>query len=131
MSRVFKDQKHVNMPKRDGATTGPSKIKKSFGPNADFRKVKSLSDWLYLKYDMSYKTFMRKSKNRKDALRAEYFEDTGRTPDQSNRPKHRDWDDDFNDYDEEWIHEDVLSHFYDIGVPISEDGTPLGIGWDD
>ena len=128
MSRVFKDQKHVNMPKRDGATTGPSKIEKSFGPNADFTKVKSLSDWLHLKYGMSYKQFRGKTKNRKDALRAEYFEDTGRVPGQTNKTNCYDWDE---DDDGEWTYEDAVEHLASIGVPISEDGTPLGIGWDD
>lgn len=125
MSRVFKDQKHVNMPKRDRLTTGSSKVEKSFGPNADYTKVKTLSDWLYLKYGMSYKSFTRKAKNRKDTLRAEYAEDTGRVPGHSNESANRNWD------DNEWTHEDVLDHFANIGVPISEDGTPLGIGWDD
>lgn len=42
-------------------------------------KATTLSSWLFLKYDMSYKTFARKSKAKKDELRQEYVNETGNT----------------------------------------------------
>ena len=50
------------------------------GEHPNFTKAETLSSWLFLKYDMTYKTFQGKSKKRRDALRAEYEEDTGRIP---------------------------------------------------
>ena len=44
----------------------------------DYHKAGTLSAWLFMKYDMSYKAFQNKSKARKDALREEYKVDTGR-----------------------------------------------------
>lgn len=41
-------------------------------------KATTLRSWLFVKYDMSYNTFTRKSKVRKDALRKEYEKETGR-----------------------------------------------------
>jgi hypothetical protein len=55
-------------------------------------KVRTFSEWRKLKYGISTKAFHRKSKKRKEELRAEYHEDTGYIA-----PRHavpHDWDED-------------------------------------
>jgi hypothetical protein len=77
MSRVFVGQKHINLPKLDSTITSSSKIKQYFGSNTDFTKATSFKKWLLMKYGIAYKQFNHKSRNKKNALRAEYFNDTG------------------------------------------------------
>ena len=116
MSRVRKPgNKFVNAVKYDSSVTGPSKITRIHSENEDFHKASSLSSWLFMKYDMSYKTYRNKSKARRDELREEYSEDTG--ADIRTREE-RDWD-------------DAMMLLADCGAPFAPDGTPLGIGWDD
>lgn len=120
MSRVHSDQKFVNMPKHDSSVTGPSKMVRIHCEGEDYHKAETLSSWLFMKYDMSYKTYSRKSKNRRAELRKEYMQDT------SNRdPKNIALPND--DFDEA----DAMALLAEIGVPFSPDGTPIGIGWDD
>ena len=76
MSRVFNWQKYVNMPTRDVSITGPSKIKRMCGTNANCKKACSLTSWLFLKYEMTYDQYRKKSKTKRDALRQEYLDDT-------------------------------------------------------
>ena len=87
MSRVHQNQKFMNTNTYPSHVTGSSKIVRIKGENPDPTKAKSLVDWLFLKYDMTYKAFCRKSKGRKDELRAEYTSDTGRiiTPNSSHK----------------------------------------------
>lgn len=73
MSRVRADCKYMNTCK---ASVRASKVTRIHSPNEDYHKAKTLSSWLFMKYDMKYSTFMSKSKARKDYLRAEYEEDT-------------------------------------------------------
>lgn len=55
MSRVRKPgNKYMNTNKYPSSVTGPSKMVRIKGPNADYTKASSLTDWLFLKYDMSY-----------------------------------------------------------------------------
>ena len=51
---------------------------RSKGPNPDYRKAVTLSLWLFLKYDMSYKIYRGKSVKRRKELRMEFEKDTGR-----------------------------------------------------
>ena len=78
MSRVHRPkQKYMNTATYSSDVTGPSKVVRMKGENPNFRKAMTLSSWLFLKYDMSYKTFRNKSKAKRDELRAEYEKDTG------------------------------------------------------
>ena len=77
MSRVRKPGKFVNENHYDSSVYGPSKMVRIHCENEDYHKSSTLSQWLFVKYDMSYKTYARKSKNRKDELRAEFEADTG------------------------------------------------------
>lgn len=55
------------------------------------KKAKSMDEWLAMKYGMSKKGWKRKSHSRKEALRAEYTQDTGRV---APTPEHPiPWDD--------------------------------------
>lgn len=77
MSRVHGHNKFMNITRYDSSVTGPSKMVRIHSPNEDYHKASSLSSWLFMKYDMSYKTYRNKAKARKDELRAEYNADTG------------------------------------------------------
>ena len=76
MSRVKHGQKYMNTPKNEGEQN-PSKITRMRGDNTDYRKAGTLSSWLFLKYSMKYSPFKNKSNARKQALREEYYKDTG------------------------------------------------------
>lgn len=94
MSRVRKPGgKYMNTPHYDSSVYGPSKLERIHHEGEDYHKAATLSYWLFAKYDMSYKTFRNKSKNRRDELRKEFEEDTGRSimdnenlPNKGNRP---------------------------------------------
>lgn len=78
MSRVKKPgNKFMNTTKYDSSVTGPSKMVRIHTDNEDYHKSRTLSSWLFIKYDMSYKTFRNKSKKRREELRAEFEADTG------------------------------------------------------
>ncbi len=83
MSRVMKPNKFVNSCRYDSSITNPSKVTRIKGKNPDYSKARSLTDWLFLKYDMSYKSYRNKSKGRRDQLRSEYAFDT--------RENHKAW----------------------------------------
>ena len=132
MSRVIKPgNKYMNTTKYDSSVTGPSKMIRIHSEGEDYHKAKTIAQWLFVKYDMSYKTYRNKSKNRRDELRAEFEADTG--VDLKEREKQRILNHlnncDFGDYDAEY--ENAMELLASIGVPFSPDGTPLGIGWDD
>lgn len=78
MSRVHGHNKFMNATRYDSSVTGPSKMTRIHSPNEDYHKASSLSSWLFMKYDMSYKTYRNKTKARRDELRAEYNADTGK-----------------------------------------------------
>lgn len=78
MSRVHTDQHFLNIFHKDDFHFGLSKMTRIKDPNPDYRKAATLSSWLFLKYDMSYKTYRRKSANRRQELREEFKKDTGR-----------------------------------------------------
>lgn len=79
MSRVQKPKhKYMNTNSYPPSVTNPSKMIRIKGENADYTKACSLTDWLFLKYDMTYKTYRNKSKNSRDKLRLEYMQDTGK-----------------------------------------------------
>ena len=121
----------MNTAKYDSSVTGPSKMIRIHSEGEDYHKAKTITYWLFAKYDMSYKTYRNKSKNRRDELRAEFEADTG--VDLKERKKQRILNHlnncDFDDYDAEY--EKAMELLAIIGVPFSPDGTPLGIGWDD
>ena len=77
MSRVRKPNKYVNSTKYDSSITNISKKTRIHFDGENYHNAKTLSQWLFLKYDMTYKTFKNKSKNRKDELREEFKADTG------------------------------------------------------
>ena len=77
MSRVHGHNKFVNIARYDSSVTGPSKMVRIHVEGEDYHKAPDLSSWLFMKYDMSYKTYRNKSKNRRNALREEYVMDTG------------------------------------------------------
>lgn len=71
MSRVIKPgNKYMNTNKYDISVTRPSKAVRIHGEGEDYHKAKTLSSWLFIKYDMSYKTYRNKSKSRRNELRA-------------------------------------------------------------
>lgn len=70
MSRVRKPgEKYMNTNKYDSSVTGPSKMVRIHTDGEDYHKASSLSSWLFMKYDMSYRTYRNKSKARRDKLR--------------------------------------------------------------
>lgn len=76
MSRVRLGQKYMNVF-HCSSTTNASSITRIHNEKEDFRKAKTLTSWLFMKYDMSYKVYKRKSKNRRIELKKEYEDDTG------------------------------------------------------
>ena len=79
MSRVKKPaNKFVNTNNYDSSVTGPSKMVRTHYEGEDYHKAGTLASWLFIKYNISYKTFRNKSKNRRDELRLEYEADTGK-----------------------------------------------------
>lgn len=117
MSRVKKPGgKFMNTNTYSSKITDPGEIVWIKGEHPDPAKAKSLTDWLFLKYGISYKAFQRKSKERKDELRAEYTEETGNVVG-GNRNTPR--------YDpEEW--ERWREQLMDMGLPFNEFGDPVG-----
>jgi hypothetical protein len=89
MSRVKPDQKYLNLPKHNSETTQASKLIRIKSPNSDYSKATSLSSWLFLKYDMTYKQFQNKSKNRREQLRQEYLEDTKEAREKAEKDKEK------------------------------------------
>ena len=129
MSRVKKPgNKYMNTTKYDSLVTGSSKMVRIHCEGEDYHKAKTIAQWLFVKYDMSYKTYRNKSKNRRNELRAEFETDTG--VDLNEREKQRDLNHltncDFDDYDAEY--EKAQELLASIGEPFSSDGTPIGIG---
>ena len=64
MSRVRKPNKYVNSTKYDSSITNISKKTRIHFDGEDYHNAKTLSQWLFLKYDMTYKTF--KNRRRKN-----------------------------------------------------------------
>lgn len=78
MSRVRKpENKYMNTTKYDSSVTGPSKKVRIHFEGEDYHKTKTIAQWLFVKYDMSYKKYRNKSKNRRNELRLEFEADTG------------------------------------------------------
>ena len=78
MSRVKKPgNKFMNTAKYDSSVTGPSKMVRIHCEGEDYHKANTIAQWLFVKYDMSYKTYRNKSKSRRDELRKEFEVDTG------------------------------------------------------
>lgn len=67
----------MNTTHYDSSVYGPSKVTRIHCEGEDYHKAKTLSHWLFVKYDMSYKTFRNKSKSRRDELKMEFEADTG------------------------------------------------------
>lgn len=76
MGRVRTNEKFMNTNRYPSSITGISKMKRIHVEGEDYHKASCLSSWLFMKYDMSYKTYRNKSKTRRDALRKEYETDT-------------------------------------------------------
>lgn len=79
-----------------------------------FREASSLTEWLSMKYGMTYKQYRNKSKNRRWQLRDECTHDTG--------IEH------FSEHERRRAREDTYGLLADIGVPFGPMGEPLGIG---
>lgn len=77
MSRVHGRNKFMNTAQYDSSVTGPSKMVRIHAEGENYHKASTLSSWLFMKYDMSYKTFRNKSKKRRQEIREEYIADTG------------------------------------------------------
>lgn len=60
--------KHINIAHKSDFCT-VSKMKRLHFKGEDYHKAVSLSQWLFMKYDMLYKTFRRKLKKRRDELK--------------------------------------------------------------
>lgn len=116
MSRVRKpENKYVNSVQYDKSITQATKLTRYKDSVTDYTKAQTLSSWLFLKYDMSYKTYSRKSQKRRAELRAEYMKDTNRKY-----------------FTKEEEHQaEVCQLLADMGIPFSPTCEPLGIGWDD
>lgn len=69
MSKVIKPNKFVNTVSYDSSITNPSKMIQIHCEPEDYYKARKLSHWLFVKYDMSYKTYRNKSRKRHDELR--------------------------------------------------------------
>lgn len=80
----------------------------------DFKKASSLTEWLSLKYGMTYKQYRNKSKTCREELRDECTRDTGIEY--------------FSDQERQQAEEDMYALLADIGVPFGPMGEPLGIG---
>ena len=123
MSRVIKPgNKYMNTNKYDISVTSPSKTVRIHGEGEDYHKAKTLSSWLFIKYDMSYKTYRNKSKSRRNELRAEFEADTGVDLEEREARKGLNR---FEYYDEGYL--EAMQVLVDIGVPFSPGGDPLGI----
>lgn len=112
MSRVKKPgNKFMNTSSYDSSVYGPSKKVRIHCEGEDYHKTKTLSQWLFVKYDMSYKTFRNKSKNRRNELRKEFEADTGVVLGAKSKRE--------SDYEN-----DSLMEYLDlIGIPIEPDDT--------
>ena len=77
MSRVKPGQKWMNTSKYDSCVYGISKKTRIHGESEDPHKCTTLAHWLFVKYDMTYKSFRNKSKTRREELRREFEADTG------------------------------------------------------
>ena len=119
MSRVRKPGKYTNTNEKSPWAVG--KIKRLKAEKTDYTKADTLTSWLFLKYDMSYKTFSRKSKAKKDSLREEYVRDTGREYPSRQRKESADMEWDIEE-------RDAYNLLSEIGVPFDLMGEPIGIG---
>ena len=79
LSRVKKPNKFVNTSKYDSKITNPSKKVRIHHENEDYHKATTLSQWLFVKYNMSYKSYRNKSNKRRNELRKEFEIDTNIT----------------------------------------------------
>ena len=77
MSSVKKPNRYMNTARYDSSITGPSKMIRIHNAGEDYHKAVSLSQWLFVKYDIGYKTYRNKSKSQRDKLRREFELDTG------------------------------------------------------
>lgn len=79
MSRVRKPgNKWGNDIKHTPEEIAPSKVVRKKMDKVDYTKATTISSWLFLKYDMSYKTYRNKSPKRRAKLLEEFLQDTGR-----------------------------------------------------
>lgn len=78
MSRVRCDQKFMNENHYDASMYQPKKKIRVHREGENYHKANTLSLWLFMKYDMSYKAYRRKSKSRRQSLRDEYLADITR-----------------------------------------------------
>lgn len=77
MSRVTYGNKHMNIPKGD-ERCNPSKVTIIQPASGDYTKAETLAEWRQMKYQMTSKSWQRKSPTKKAELRKEYETDTGR-----------------------------------------------------
>lgn len=110
MSRVKKPgNKFMNTPQYDNSVYGPSKKVRIHCEGEDYHKAKTLSQWLFVKYDMSYKTYRNKSKSRRNELRKEFEADTGIVLGTKSNRK--------SDYN----HDSLIKFLASVGIPIEPD----------
>lgn len=78
MSRVRKlKNKYMNSSSYSSYITNTSGKKSIHSETEDCHKCKTLSYWLFVKYDMSYGAYRNRSANRREELRAEFRRNIG------------------------------------------------------
>ena len=82
--------------------------------NKSYKNAPSLTEWLLLKYGITYKQYRHKSKTRREALKEECMRDTGIEY--------------FTEAERRQSREDVYELLASIGVPFDPMGFPIGIG---
>ena len=80
MSRVFPNNKYLNLPRNFPEYYAPKEISFTRGDHGDYTKARTLTRYLFLRYGMSYKTFKEKSARRRNKIREEYYNITGQKP---------------------------------------------------
>lgn len=76
MSRVHNPEKWMNTTKWPAEIVNAGPVSKTLP--SDYRKMRTITDWLVVKHGMSYKSYRRKPKLLRDALREEFATDTGK-----------------------------------------------------
>ncbi len=145
----------MNVSSKNISVAGYSKMSRIISPDTNYTKASSLTDWLFLKYDMSYKTYRHKSRYRRFELKEEFLLDTtlsfenycekyGKTIEDIEAESEilqRAWHEEY----ETWLNQELCKYYLDnrtqaekdydeamqtladCGVPFAPDGTPLGI----
>ena len=80
----------------------------------------TFSEWLKMKYNISYKTFRKKSKKRREELKMECENECNAIHFETKEEREA-------RLEREEEYENAMQILYDCGVPFDDDGDPLGI----